>query len=143
MRGQRNRDALVGAEQPEQGTSRSPPSRRRAWLSVELDGSFEELDFSSLATSGKPVAIPVRLPRSVPILLGATSQGQLISLVDCQFLSGSPSFLHQRGSLKVWPEVLVYGVHFASSDDFRLTSLSIPLFTFGHMGCNIGIQREP
>lgn len=92
---------------------------------LELDGSFEELDFSSLATSGKPVAIPVRLPRSVPILLGATSQGQLISLVDCQVLSGSPSFLQSRGSLKVWPEVLVYGVHFASSDDFRLTSLSV------------------
>jgi ApeA N-terminal domain 1 len=27
--------------------------------------------------------------------------------------------------LKLWPTVLIYGVHFESADDFRLTSLSI------------------
>jgi len=96
----------------------------RGWV-LDLDGNFEELDFSAIASAGKPVAIPVTLPVSFPILLGTTSHGKLVSLVDCQVLTGSPSFPWSRGSLKLWPTVLVYGVHFENGDDFRLTSLSI------------------
>ena len=94
------------------------------WV-LQLDGSFEELDLNALASAGKPVAIPVRLPGTFPILLGTTGQGKLISLVDCQVLGGSPTLPGSRGSLKLWPTVLVYGVHFEGAADFRLTSLSI------------------
>jgi len=94
------------------------------WV-LHLDGSFEEINFDALASAGKPVAIPVRLPGTFPILVGTTSQGKLISLVDCQVLGGSPNLLGSRGSLRLWPTVVVYGVHFEGASDFRLTSLSV------------------
>jgi hypothetical protein len=96
----------------------------RGWL-LQLDGSFQELDLSVLASAGQPVAVQMELPDSFPILVGTTSQGQLVSLVNCQVLEGSYPFPGSRGSLKLWPTTLVYGVHFESADDFRLTSLSI------------------
>jgi hypothetical protein len=94
------------------------------WI-LQLDGTFEELDLSALARTGEPVMIPWKLPDGFRVLVGTTSGGQLISLVDCQVLEGSLPFAGSRGSLKLWPTVLIYGVHFDSAEDFRLTSLSI------------------
>lgn len=94
------------------------------WV-LQLDGTFDDLDFNALASAGKPVSIPGKLPSSFPILVGTTSQGKLISLIDCQVLESSLNLLGTRGSLKLWPTILVYGVHFESAADFRLTSLSL------------------
>jgi ApeA N-terminal domain 1 len=71
----------------------------RGWL-LQLDGSFEELDVSALASGGKPVVVPLKLPDSFPVLVGTTSQGQLISLINCQVLEGSVPFAVVHGSLK-------------------------------------------
>ena len=96
----------------------------RGWV-LQLDGTFEEIDLSELASAGKPIIVPLKLPGVFRVLVGTTSRGQLVSLINCQVLEGSFPFAGSRGSLKRWPTVLIYGVHFESADDFRLTSLSI------------------
>jgi hypothetical protein len=95
------------------------------WV-LHLDGSFEEFDLSSVGKVGRPMIWSRGQQVNFPVLIGTTSQGRLISLIDCQMLEGSrplPSL--SRGSLKLWPTVLVYGVHLESVEDFRVTSLSI------------------
>lgn len=96
----------------------------RGWV-LQLDGSFEERDVSALSSAGRPVTRPLKLPDGFPVLVGTTSQGQLISLINCQVLQGSFPFAGTRGSLKLWPTILIYGVHFENEEDFRLSSLSI------------------
>jgi hypothetical protein len=94
------------------------------WL-LEIDGTFNEFDISALSAGGGPVQVPMDLPDSLPVVLGITSQGEMVSLVDCLVLGGSIPFAGTRGSMKIWPKTLAYGVHFWSADDFRLTSLSV------------------
>jgi hypothetical protein len=94
------------------------------WV-LQLDGTFQESLVPDAATTGTPAVRRLELPDSFPILVGTTSHGRLVSLVNCQVLEGSFPFVGSRGSLKIWPTVLVYDVHFESADDFRLSSLSI------------------
>lgn len=59
-----------------------------------------------------------------PMLLGVTEGGKGITLFDCQF-SGSSVNAWGHESLSLKPEILVYGVHFDSVEDFVLSSLAI------------------
>src|SRR6266699_3580843 len=94
------------------------------WV-INVDGSFRELELAVLESSGKPVQIPIDVPDTVPILLGTTSSGELVSLIDCQYLEGTLPFITSRGSLKLSPTTVVRGVHFESLEDFRLQALSV------------------
>ena len=94
------------------------------WV-LQLDVTFRESLVPDAATTGTPAVARLELPDSFPILVGTTSHGRLVSLVNCQVLEGSFPFAGSRGSLKIWPTILVYDVHFESADDFRLSSLSI------------------
>ncbi|MBZ5726216.1 MAG: hypothetical protein LAP87_14610 [Acidobacteriia bacterium] len=94
------------------------------WV-LQLDGTFQESVVPDATTDGEPIVVEFGLPDTFPILVGITSHGLLISLVDCQVLEASFPFAGSRGSLKVWPTLLIYDVHFESADDFRLASLSI------------------
>lgn len=94
----------------------------RRWV-LELDGSFVEMPDTSSAHG--PIPMRLENPDGVPILVGTTSNGQLISLIDCTVLDGTIPLPGSRGSTKIRPTVLVYDVHFKKAEDFRLTSLSI------------------
>jgi hypothetical protein len=98
----------------------------RGWV-LHLDGSFDEPDLSALPKSGQPVKFPRKRPDSLPVLIGRSSQGVLISLIDCQVLEWSHTLVPSlsRGSLKLWPAVLAHGVHFENAEDFRFLSLSV------------------
>lgn len=94
------------------------------WL-LQLDGSFQESIWTEAAkTPGTPINVSLDIPPEFPILVGTTSQGQLVSLFHCQVRKASPP-LFSRGALTLWPTIVAYDVHFEGLDDFRLTRLSI------------------
>jgi len=95
------------------------------WV-LNLDGGFEEPDWSELAKTGQPVSPSRTSPHDCPVVLGRRSDGGLVSLIDCQVLKWSPSIPSMsRGFLKLWPTILVDGVHLDGAQGFRLRSLSI------------------
>ena len=101
------------------------------WV-LELDGVFEGLELNARARPGKPT--PLRLPDNIPVLVGTTNQGEMVSLVHCQPLAASLAFAGSRGSLKLWPRTLIYGVHFENAED-QLTSLSV---RYSHLDTWVG-----
>ena len=90
-------------------------------LRLHLDGHFgpQPLDLP------EGVACPVNVPlNDYPMLLGITSEGKFISLIDCHAAKagGTPGFT--KTYQEIIPRIVGYDVHFESVEDFRLTSLS-------------------
>ena len=99
-------------------------NEERGWL-LELDGHFDAPGSTSTLQPGGSSTLTWTSPEKFAILVGTTNQGKLISLVNCMVLGSSLPFGGSRGNLRLWPESIIYGVHFESIDDFRLTSLSV------------------
>jgi ApeA N-terminal domain 1 len=94
------------------------------YFRFHVDGHFER----SRAQSGQPDGVPtsVHPPMDdIPILVGVTSEGKLISLIDCRVTGpvGIPGLMKTTQEFK--PRLIAYDVHFASIDEFRLSSLSM------------------
>lgn len=91
---------------------------------LSLDGHFgPSADHSDSAdTTEMRVSPPMD---DLPLLLGETSEGKLITLIDCRVLkaSGIPGLTKTSEEIK--PQLIAYDVHFASLDEFRLKSLSV------------------
>src|ERR1039458_2307345 len=94
----------------------------RGGMRLLIDGHFAEAD-AEPATDGVPIAVRPALD-DVPLLVGTTADGKLLSLFDCRTVkrSGLPGLTKTFQVFR--PGIIAYDVHFASADEFRLTSLS-------------------
>jgi hypothetical protein len=90
-------------------------------LLLLIDGHFADGN-AEPAADGVPRA--VKPPLDVPLLLGITADGKSRSLIDCRPVkwSGFPGLT--KTSQVFRPMIIAYDVHFASTAEFRLTSLS-------------------
>lgn len=61
----------------------------------------------------------------VPLLLGITSEGKFVSLINCFVLKSGILAAPLKGSQEIRPRRIAYDVHFDGLEDFRLLSLSI------------------
>jgi hypothetical protein len=90
---------------------------------LSLDGHFPvPLQNGECAADGIPR--PVSPPMSdIPMLVGVTSEGKYITLIDCRVVkaSGIPGFT--KTSQEIKPELVAYDVHCGCPEEFRLTSL--------------------
>jgi ApeA-like protein len=71
------------------------------WM-LQLDGNFVSFDVRAASRGGKPVPIP-NPPEGFPVVVGITSQGQMVSLMKCHTRKSSIPFGGSRGSLTLWP----------------------------------------
>ena len=94
----------------------------RGGMRLLIDGHFAEAH-AEPAADGVPIAVKPPLD-DVPLLLGTTSDGKLLSLIDCRAVKGSGLPGLTKTFQVFRPEIIAYDVHFTSVDEFRLTSLS-------------------
>jgi hypothetical protein len=91
-------------------------------LRLLIDGHFAETNAEPAAAG---LARAVRPPLDdVPLLLGTTADGKNLSLIDCRTVKGSGLPGLTKTFQVFRPKIIAYDVHFASVDEFRLTSLS-------------------
>ncbi len=78
----------------------------------------------------------------IPILVGATSEGKLVTLIDCRVLkaSGIPGLF--KTTQEITPLIIVYDVHFASVDEFRLKSLRMRYTNLDQWVASSGFRIE-
>jgi hypothetical protein len=121
-------------------------SEEHGWL-LELDGHFDIPGSTSTLVPGESSILTWTPPEKFSVLTGTTSQGKLISLIDCMVLSSAFPFGGSRANLRLWPKVIIYGVHFESIDDFRLTSLSVRYSNLdawvATSGFHVTVDHEP
>ena len=111
---------------PETPTERLPGSLfedgDHGGLQLLIDGHFAEVN-AEPAADGLPRAVKPLLD-DVPLLVGITTDGKLLSLIDCRTLKGGGLPGVTKTFQVFRPTIIAYDVHFASADEFRLTSLS-------------------
>jgi hypothetical protein len=63
---------------------------------------------------------------TVPVLLGITAGGRLVTLFDSPVLEWSRQLIGASArTSKIWPRLIAYDIHFTDRSDFRITSLSL------------------
>lgn len=111
---------------------RAPDSRLAGTLFQGDDGSFRLSVDGHFAPSGERSDAADTTETSVspsmddlPLLLGVTKEGKLISLISCRVLKASGIAGFTKTTQEIKPELIAYDVHFASMDEFRFNSLSM------------------
>lgn len=115
---------MVGTSAPDKRISGTLYEADGGKLRLHLDGHFGKDEQADDWPEGVQRAVELPLDDR-PMLLGVTSDGKFITLIDCRAVkaSGIPGFT--KTSQKIVPRIVCYDVHFEGIEDFRLTSLCI------------------